>query len=240
MLVRLILLIVFLTVVVSILQLLKKTPKSQLKSLYWKIGFGTLAVVLILLALTGRIHWIGAAIGALIPIVRRSLPLLIRFFPMIQHYFRNTSKAAPSSNNSSEVKTAILSMTLNHDTNELNGEVIDGPLAGHQLDSLTMPELNALLDYCHREDGDSVKLLINYLNHRFGSDWQNQSQTNTNDELTEQSALNILGLKHGASRDDIIKAHRKLMQKLHPDRGGSDFLAAQINAAKDLLISKLS
>lgn len=240
MIVRLILLIIFVIVIISVLQLLKKTPQSQLKNMYLKIGLGALALALILLAVTGRIHWIGAAIGALIPIVRRSLPLLIRFFPMLQNYFRSKPKAAPSVNNCSEVKTAILSMVLNHDTNHLDGEVISGPLAGSQLDSLQMAELNALLDYCHREDSDSVKLLINYLNHRFGSDWQSQPPSDTDNEMTEQSALNILGLKHGASKDEIIKTHRKLMQKLHPDRGGSDFLAAQINAAKDLLISKLS
>lgn len=57
-----------------------------------------------------------------------------------------------------------------------------------------------------------------------------------NQVLTDQEALSILGLKKGASKHDIIVQHKRLIQKLHPDRGGSDYLAARINQAKDTLI----
>ncbi|WP_289086499.1 DnaJ domain-containing protein, partial [uncultured Spongiibacter sp.] len=55
-------------------------------------------------------------------------------------------------------------------------------------------------------------------------------------DMNESQALAILGLKAGASADDIVRAHRSLMQKLHPDRGGNDYLASQLNAAKELLL----
>jgi len=55
-------------------------------------------------------------------------------------------------------------------------------------------------------------------------------------KMTVAEALEVLGLKPGASRDDIILAHRKLIARLHPDKGGSDYLAAQINLAKKVLL----
>lgn len=63
-----------------------------------------------------------------------------------------------------------------------------------------------------------------------------ESRPRNGPNLTRQEALDVLGLKEGASREDIIQAHRKLIQKIHPDRGGSDWLAAKINAAKSKLL----
>jgi hypothetical protein len=237
---RLILLIAFILAVLTIIQLFKNTPKSQTKSLYWKVGLSASAIILILLAASGRIHWIGAAIGAMIPIVRRSIPLLLRYFPMVQQYLRTRPQQSPSANNTSEVKTAILSMTLDHDTDRLQGPVISGPFSGHYLDSLELEQLQSLMGYCHQQDKDSAKLLMSYLNHRFGNQWQTSPPPSGDGNLTEDSAYAVLGLHRGASRDEVIQAHRKMMQKVHPDRGGSDYLAAQINQAKDILISKLA
>lgn len=237
---RLILLIAFLLAVFTLIQLFKNTPKAQIKSAYWKIGLSVVAMVLILLAVTGRIHWIGAMIGALIPFVRRSLPYLIRYFPTLQQFWRTQTQAAPSANNSSEVKTRILRMTMNHDTQQLYGEVISGPFSGSKLDQLELQQLTQLLEYCHQQEKDSAQLLISYLEHRFGNQWQQHTAPETGGDIDEEAAYAILGLTRGASKAEIIKAHRQMMQKMHPDRGGSNYLAAQINQAKDLLISKLA
>lgn len=54
--------------------------------------------------------------------------------------------------------------------------------------------------------------------------------------MSTEEAMEVLGLKPGYSREDVIQAHRRMMQKVHPDRGGSDYLAAQINRAKETLL----
>jgi glucan phosphoethanolaminetransferase (alkaline phosphatase superfamily) len=55
-------------------------------------------------------------------------------------------------------------------------------------------------------------------------------------QMSTDEAMEVLGLKSGYTKEDVIQAHRRMMQKVHPDRGGSDYLAAQINKAKDTLL----
>lgn len=239
---RLILLIAFLILAVTVIQLFRNTPKSKLKGLYWKLGLSAAAIALVLLAVTGRIPLIGAAIGALLPFVRNALPLLIRYFPLLKQWQQQRQQPPPTAGaNTSQVDTPILKMMLDHDSNRLYGDVISGPFAGYALDSMALGQLQDLLEYCHREDKDSARLLMTYLNKRFGNTWQQQQAPPQPDgPLNEEAAWAILGLRPGASKQDIITAHRRMMQKMHPDRGGSDYLAAQINQAKDLLLKKVA
>jgi DnaJ domain len=238
---RLILLVAFFIAAVTLIQLIKNTPKSQIKSLYWKLGLGSAAIVLVLLAVTGRVHWISAVIGAMLPFARRALPLLLRFLPVFQHYQKTRPRPQPSAGNSSQVQTAVLLMTLDHDNNHLTGEIIDGPFSGHSLDSIDLKQLQQVLDFCEQQDKDSVRLLISYLNHRFGNTWQSHEAPSPGDDvMNERAAYAILGLTKGATKTEVVKAHRKMIQKVHPDHGGSNYLAVQINQAKDLLIKRLT
>lgn len=251
---RLVLLIAFLVVAVTVISMFRRTPKAQQKKLYWTVGLSALAIALVVLAVTGRIPLIGAAIGALLPFVRRAIPTLIRYFPLLHQWHRNRSRTPPggagsntgnntgnTTGNRSQVETATLKMTLDHDSNRLSGEVIRGPFRGRALDAMELHQLQDLLDYCHRDDRDSAKLLVTYLNHRFGNRWhQQQSKPQHDGPMDETAAYAVLGLSPGASREDIITAHRRMMQKMHPDRGGSDYLAAQINQAKDILMKKVA
>jgi hypothetical protein len=144
---------------------------------------------------------------------------------------------------SSEVTTDTLAMQLDHATGDLDGEVLRGRFAGRSLGSLGLGELLDLLADCQRDDPRSVALIETYLDRR-QPDWRDDVQSGQSDhaapsasgEMDQATAWSVLGLDPGASEEEIKAAHRRLMTKLHPDHGGSDYLAAQLNQAKDLLL----
>ncbi len=146
---------------------------------------------------------------------------------------------------SSEVTTDTLSMELDHRTGDLEGEVLRGRFAGRSLASLGVSDLLELLAECQREDPRSVPLLETYLDRR-APDWrgggagggEQGAGAGAQTTMDEATAWSILGLAPGASEADIKAAHRSLMTKLHPDHGGSSYLAAQLNQAKDYLLSR--
>jgi hypothetical protein len=146
---------------------------------------------------------------------------------------------------SSEVRTDTLSMQLDHRTGELEGEVLRGPFAGRSLASLGVSDLLELLAECQREDPRSVPLLETYLDRRAPA-WRGGAADGggrgaapgAQSAMDEATAWSILGLAPGASEAEIKAAHRNLMTKLHPDHGGSSYLAAQLNQAKDYLLSR--
>jgi hypothetical protein len=147
---------------------------------------------------------------------------------------------------SSEVGTDTLRMSLDHATGEIDGNVLQGPFAGGRLNDMGLSDLIELLAWCRREDPPSVALLQTYLDRR-EPDWRDHVDADASagtgprprdGEMSEATALEILGLQSGCTADEVKAAHRALMAKLHPDRGGSTFLAAQINHAKDVLLAR--
>jgi hypothetical protein len=126
----------------------------------------------------------------------------------------------------------------------MTGKVTQGPWAGRDLSSLPESELDALRDWLRHRDTKAYYLLSTYLKARgFIPDNEpeadNHAIRDTRDGLEREEALAILGLKDPLSRDALIQAHRRLMSKLHPDKGGSDYLAARVNLARDLLLREL-
>jgi hypothetical protein len=93
-----------------------------------------------------------------------------------------------------------------------------------------LPSLIRYAPYLHR-------LWMEYTGRQYYSSQNKNNKSTAKDDMTHTEAYDILGIKPGATKDEIIAAHRKLMQKMHPDRGGSDYLAAKINAAKKKLLS---
>jgi len=142
----------------------------------------------------------------------------------------------------SKVRTRFIEMELDHDSADMRGTVIAGRHAGASLDSL---DLSKLLGLLAEVDDDSRALLTAYLDRREPG-WREHAQGDTaagqggarDGKMTEEQAYQVLGLPLGASADAVAQAHRTLMKKLHPDQGGSTYLAAQINAAKDVLLRR--
>lgn len=144
----------------------------------------------------------------------------------------------------SSVRTMTLEMELDHDSGGLDGMVLAGKYAGRALGQMSMPDLLDLRTELAGDD-ESRRLLETYLDGRFPV-WRHDAETDVGERqrtapgtgaMTKEEAYKVLGLESGASAADVRKAHRRLMQRLHPDLGGSSFLAARINEAKDVLLS---
>lgn len=143
----------------------------------------------------------------------------------------------------SEVTTEYLRMTLEHESGLMRGTVLKGPFTGRELADLDRDQLLALLTDCHRDDPSAAQLLESYMERAYGEDWrgngeggQASSPPPRSGTMSREEALEILGLKSGATAEEVRAAYRALMQKLHPDQGGSTYLAAKINQAKDTLL----
>ena len=152
-------------------------------------------------------------------------------------------RAPRSAGQTSRVTTEHLEVELDHDSGDVHGRILKGFFAGRRLEDLKPIELARLWQDCRFSDPQSAQIVAAYLD-RLHPSWredmarQGGPSTEGEGRMTREEALEILGLAQGASEDDIRHAHRELMMKLHPDRGGSTYLAAKINEAKDILLGK--
>jgi hypothetical protein len=153
------------------------------------------------------------------------------------------SRTHKSTGQVSRVRSAFLEMELDHDTGTMRGRVLAGPHEGATLDSLDVATLTGCLADI---DEESRALLMAYLDRREPG-WREHAQAGaatgpgrawSSGKMTEEEAYQILGVQPGASAEDIGRAHRALMKKLHPDQGGSTYLAARVNEAKDILLRR--
>jgi len=230
----------------------RNQPPAVVQKTLTRFGIYFAIGLVIILAATGRLHWLFALIvsvfSALIPLVRRFLPLIIRYLPFLAGLYRQAQAAkstnGPTQGQTSSVETDFLRMTLDHDSGEMDGEILKGNFQGKRLTQLSQQQLNSVLHEC-QHDADSVALLEAFLDRYFGSEWraengysQNTTSNNDDNEMTKAEAYEILGLKSGASEKEIINAHRRLISRFHPDRGGSNYLATKINQAKKVILAK--
>ncbi len=217
----------------------KRVPKAKQKRVRNRallIGGG---ILLFFALITGKLHPLFAGLAALVPLAYRAVGLFQTFNTIRAFTSRMKAGASPgpTPGRTSEVETAFLHMRLDHDTGEMDGAVLRGRYEGCALRELGLEDLLALLDEC-RTDRQSVAVLEAYLD-RIHEDWRESRGPPpgaSSGEMSESEARAVLGLGPEATREEIVEAHRRLIQRLHPDRGGSDYLAAKLNAAKDLLL----
>jgi hypothetical protein len=193
-------------------------------------------LLLVGLAAIGRLNWLFGVAGAAFVLLQRVLTVTQIFDRFKQS--RGTPRAKTSS-----VETQHLKVSLNHDTGEMSGQVIRGEFAGRTLEALSLVELSALFQECQGSDQQSVAVLETYLDRRFGKHWREGRErrggaaSSKSSSMSREEAIEILGVADHPSEAEIVEAHRRLIQKVHPDRGGSNYLAAKINQAKDVLIN---
>jgi hypothetical protein len=214
-----------------------KTPAARIKRvLLWVTGITTVSIIIILLyRLSGSFLWSWMVF---------LIPLILRWKNIIQR-FRNAAKtvSGPSEGQVSSVNTEFLEMKLYHDSGEMSGLVKKGQKKGQRIETLDLDKLFELLEEA-KSDPSSIQLLEKFLDTKYNDSWKNQYHRRTHKQGTSDStdifnrsnALEVLGLIDPVTDKQIRDAHRRLILANHPDKGGSTFLAAQINKAKEVLL----
>jgi hypothetical protein len=195
-------------------------------------------------------------IGALLLLLRGRVSLAAAVAGMVASFagwrtpgagsspFRDAGRGARPGRASS-ARSAMIEMRLDLDTGAIAGSVLGGSYAGRTLETLSRPELINLRQELERDDPEGVNLLEAYLDRRFAG-WREADQGESQGRgkgraggaMSRREALEVLGLAEGAGAAEIIRAHRTLMKKFHPDHGGSTALAARVNQAKDVLMQR--
>jgi hypothetical protein len=212
-------------------------PKLLVKSLRYS-GAAALGVFAIFLAVADR--W-GPAI--LLGSMAWGLFTNGHAWPGGWPHFSGRARSRPKDGQSTSVRTPWIEMELDHDTGAMRGMVLKGAHAGKSLDRLGRDALLAFYREAGTADVETARLLEAYMDRTFGADWRadaerQRSTPHSGSAMSREEALKILGLGEGAVEDDIRSAHRRLMMQNHPDRGGSDYIAAKINEAKEVLLGR--
>ncbi|AHF02789.1 molecular chaperone DnaJ [Marichromatium purpuratum 984] len=192
--------------------------------------------LLVVAAATGRLNPLFAALGAALPVLAR-FAHLARLLPLLQRVL--AALGIGRVDQGPRLHSRYLELELDAHGGALDGQVLDGPFAGRRLSALDREALARMLEFYRESDAESARLLEAYLSRARG--WSGAgggSGGAGSGRPSPSEARAILGLGADAGPDEIRAAHRRLMQRLHPDRGGSDYLAARINAAKQVLLEE--
>lgn len=224
---------------------------KQGKSALIKPALILLGVLLLFAVLTGRAPALLALLGGLLMTALRFGPILFRFYPQIRDLLHKVGVNTSGGPGTSRVNTATLTMTLEHQTGRIDGEITAGQYKGQSLSTLSLEELTNYYKICTQQDPQALRLIEAFVRREYPEEWQsgqwsssqqhdNNADADNNDgKMSVDEAREILGLDAQASKQEITYAHRRLMSKLHPDKGGSTYLATRVNQAKDLLMANL-
>lgn len=208
-------------------------PARLARAVRWGgIAIAVIAGIGLLVLTEGRILVLLAPVMALFPAWRRMRSMI-------------GGLRGPSPGSMSEVETPFIRMSLDHETGAMTGTVLQGSCAGMRLAELGRAELLALLRECRTTDEEGARLVEAYLD-RSDPDWRDDLHREqagsaagaARSDMTVEEAYAVLGLAPGADAEAVKAAHHRLMKQLHPDHGGTDYLAAKLNRARDILLNR--
>lgn len=209
-------------------------PQKLAQFVKWLL-IGVAVALFVVLLLSERFAFLWVPLTLVVPSWRRWRSLFSGF-------------RGPAAGRSSDVSTPFLRMTLDHDTGTMSGAVLQGRFAGSRIEELGRADLVALLRECRAADEEGARLVEAYLD-RAQPDWRDDfaqagdggpagNGRSASGDISLEEAYAILGLAPGADAAAIRAAHHRLMKQLHPDHGGSDYLAGKINRARDVLLGQ--
>jgi hypothetical protein len=218
---------------------LSAEPREILRALRWS-GLIIAVVLAVVLLVTRQFQFIYTIAIFLVPWLLRARAL------------RNRMKGArgPATGQTSEVRTRFVNMQLDHDSGHMDGAVREGPFAGKRLSELALEDVVTVYRTASAADQASAQVLLAYLERMHGDAWRARSESGAGaDEaagagkaaggpMSRAEARAVLGVGPHATAEEIKHAHRRLMKQYHPDHGGSDYLAAKINEAKEVLLGE--
>lgn len=230
--------VILLSSIVAVALVARWFVNANPASLARGIRLGAILLVLALvlaMAVTGRLPLVLALIAPL-------GALILAIAKLRNQRRRAAGNWDDTGGRKSNVTTDRLDMTFDHDSGDLDGRVSAGAYAGRMLSEMSLDELKALLqEAVAARDTHSSSVLTSYLDRTYGDEWHDGGDEHTGASrsggaMTRDEAWRVLGLAAGATEDEIRAAHRRLMKQAHPDHGGSDYLAAKINEAKEVLL----
>jgi len=221
--------------VITMLRAYASANPSTLATAVKRTALGSVALGAVLLLLRVPLGLVFLAVGV-------ALPLALRWSAL---WPDSGAQPGRPRGKTSRIDTKYLTMELNHDSGVIEGRVLAGRHRDRRLAELTIEQLLEVREDCRVDDAESVTLIEAYLDRFHGADWRSRQAGGPSSgstahpgasAMTREEAYDVLGLAPGASDAEIREAHHRLMIKLHPDHGGSDYLAAKINQARDLLL----
>lgn len=216
-------------------------PAEQAKWRKLALLYGGLGVLL-LLVLTNRVTPLLGLFGAVTPWIHRA----ILAKNMIDRF---RTQGAAAADQVSRLQTRFLKVEIDPTTGAMHAVVTEGEHTGEVLADLSEEQLIALWQHVRTQDEASAQLLQAWMDREIGPRWRHSAGVNQggntdspsrNATMSISDAYAVLGLAEGCSRDDIVGAHRKLIGRVHPDKGGGDWLAAKVNEAKAVLLERIS
>ena len=216
---------------------LKSLPAEKRKNEIIKYSVYTIIGLVLLAVVTGRIHWLGAVAAGALGLLKIGASTALRFLPFFNVLRKNNLFGAPV------FKTQFIELRVSLREGTVSGAILQGEFAQRELSSLTAEEFEKLETEFNRQDRRSY-LLLRVARQRLDPNYEaNDNVFNdtrgVNEPSIEEARL-ILGLEKKYEKRDVERAHKQLIQKLHPDRGGNDYLASRVNLARDILIKHLA